>query len=96
VFNEVDVLLTPVTSSPAFSTKDKARLDPIALYFNDVFTIPANMAGLPAISIPGRLNAEGLPINLQIIGKRFDEEMVFRVARNLERYFDFNEAPVGF
>jgi aspartyl-tRNA(Asn)/glutamyl-tRNA(Gln) amidotransferase subunit A len=96
VFDNVDVLLTPVTASPAFSMNDKARMDPIAMYFNDVFTIPADMAGLPAISIPGRLTKEGLPINLQLTGKRFDEETVFRVARNLERYFNFNEAPVGF
>ena len=95
-FNEVDILLTPVTSSPAYSRNNKDRMDPVAMYFNDVFTIPANMAGIPAISIPCRLTKEGLPVNLQLIGKKFDEEMVFRVARNLERYFNFKEAPAGF
>ena len=95
-FDDVDVLLTPVTTSSAFSMNDKAKMDPVAMYFNDVFTIPASMAGLPAISIPGRLTNEGLPINLQLIGKRFDEETVFRVARSLERSFNFNESPTGF
>ena len=93
-FEKVDALLTPVTSCPAFAINDKSRMDPVAMYFNDVFTIPTSMAGLPGISIPGRLTAKGLPINLQVIGNRFDEEMVFRVARNLERCFDFNEAPL--
>jgi aspartyl-tRNA(Asn)/glutamyl-tRNA(Gln) amidotransferase subunit A len=95
-FNEVDILLTPVTSSAAYSRNNKDRMDHVAMYFNDIFTIPANMAGIPAISIPCRLTKEGLPINLQLIGKRFDEEMVFRVAKNLESYFNFKEAPVGF
>ena len=96
VFEKVDALLTPVTTSPAYSKNDKAKMDPVAMYFNDVFTIPASMAGLPAISIPGRLNTDGLPINLQVIGKRFDEEMVFRIAKNLEKDFNFNTSPVGF
>ena len=96
VFEKIDALLTPVTISPAYSKNDKVKMDPVAMYFNDIFTIPASMAGLSAISIPGRLNAEGLPINLQVIGKRFDEEMVFRVAKNLERSFNFNASPIGF
>lgn len=95
-FERVDALLTPVTTSTACSRNDKDKMNPVAMYFNDVFTIPASMAGLPAISIPGRLNKEGLPMGLQIIGKRFDEEMVFRLARNLEKYFNFNSSPTGF
>ena len=95
-FDKVDLLLTPVTSSPAYSKNDKAKMDPVAMYFNDVFTIPASMAGLPAISIPGCLTKEGLPIGLQLIGKRFDEETVFRAAKNLENCFNFNESPAGF
>lgn len=95
-FEKIDALLTPVTTSAACSQNDKNKMDPVAMYFNDICTIPASMAGLPAISIPGRLNKDGLPIGLQIIGKRFDEEMVFRIARNLERDFNFNSSPIGF
>jgi aspartyl-tRNA(Asn)/glutamyl-tRNA(Gln) amidotransferase subunit A len=95
-FEKVDALLTPVTTSPASSINDKARLDPVAMYFNDVFTIPVNMAGLPALSVPCRLTAKGLPISLQVIGNRFDEEMVFRVGKAVERYANFQAAPLGF
>lgn len=95
-FENVDAILTPVTTSPAYSLNDKARMDPVAMYFNDVFTIPVNMAGLPGLSVPCRLTNKGLPINLQVIGNRFDEEMVFRVSRALERCFNFNLSPIGF
>jgi aspartyl-tRNA(Asn)/glutamyl-tRNA(Gln) amidotransferase subunit A len=71
-------------------------MDPVALYLNDLYTIPASMAGLPAISIPGRLNEKGLPIGIQIVGKRFDEETVFRTAINLEKCLNFKESPKGF
>lgn len=95
-FDQVDVILTPVTTSPAYSLNDKARMDPVAMYFNDVFTIPVNMAGLPGLSVPCRLTKKGLPISLQVIGNRFDEEMTFRVGRALERCFNFNLAPRGY
>ena len=58
--------------------------DPIAMYLNDVFTVPANLAGLPAISVPAGLSGDGLPLGLQITGRAFDEETVLRVAQILE------------
>lgn len=67
--------------------------DPIAMYLNDVFTVPASLAGLPAISVPAGLSAEGLPLGLQIIGRPFDEETVLRAARSLEEAADFSEMP---
>ena len=96
VFEKVDVILSPTAPTPAFSLENKAQMDPIALYLNDLYTIPASMAGLPAISIPGKLNKKGMPLGMQIIGKRFDEENVFKVARNMERCFNFKHSPKGF
>lgn len=95
-FKDVDAIITPTAPTPAFSLDNKDQLDPIALYLNDLFTIPASMAGLPAISIPGRLNSKGMPLGVQIIGNRFDEEAVFTTAKNLERCFNFKESPEGF
>lgn len=92
-FAKVDALLTPTTTNYAFPVGDKKRMDPIALYLNDMFTIPASMAGLPCVSIPGKLNSKGLPIGLQVIASNFREDLMFRVARNLERCFNFDAAP---
>ncbi len=91
-FEGVDVLLTPTAPSEAFATGDKSD-DPIAMYFNDVFTVPASMAGLPGISVPAGLSQAGLPLGLQLIGKAFDEEMVLRVAEALEDAAEFNAEP---
>ena len=95
-FNEVDVLLTPTTTGSAFALNDKAQMDPIAMYLNDVFTIPVNLAGLPAMSVPCKLDASGLPIGLQLIGNRFDELTVFRAAHALNQSFNFNSCPAGY
>jgi aspartyl-tRNA(Asn)/glutamyl-tRNA(Gln) amidotransferase subunit A len=95
-FDKVDALLTPVTINTAFALTDKKQMDPIALYLNDVFTIPASMAGLPAMSIPAKLNGKGLPIGLQVIANRFREDNVFRVAKNLERCLNFKVSPKGY
>src|SRR3546814_15408789 len=67
--------------------------DPIAMYLNDVFTVPASLAGLPGISIPAGLSSEGLPLGLQLLGKAFDEETVFRVAGVLEEAAAFEATP---
>jgi aspartyl-tRNA(Asn)/glutamyl-tRNA(Gln) amidotransferase subunit A len=83
VFEDVDVLLTPATPSPAFALGEKSG-DPIEMYLNDVFTVPANMSGLPGISIPAGLSGEGTPLGLQLISKAFDEEMLFRVGKVIE------------
>ncbi|MGY8960541.1 MAG: amidase family protein, partial [Alphaproteobacteria bacterium] len=83
-WESVDVVLTPTAPSAAFAQGDKMD-DPIAMYMNDVFTVPASLAGLPGISVPAGLSSDGLPLGLQIIGRPFDEETMFRVAGVVER-----------
>ncbi len=78
-FAEVDAIVSPTAPTPAFKIGEKTD-DPIAMYLNDVFTIPAPLAGVPAISVPCGFSLTGLPIGLQVIGKPFDEVTLFRVA----------------
>jgi aspartyl-tRNA(Asn)/glutamyl-tRNA(Gln) amidotransferase subunit A len=78
-FAEVDAIVSPTAPTPAFKIGEKMD-DPIAMYMNDVFTIPAPLAGVPAISVPCGFSLAGLPIGLQVIGKPFDEATLFRVA----------------
>ncbi len=92
VFENVDAILTPTAPSEAFAFGEKSG-DPIAMYLNDVFTVPASLAGLPGISLPAGLSANGLPLGLQVLGKAFDEEMVFRVASALEAAAAFDARP---
>ena len=82
-FEKVDCILTPTAPSAAFAIGEKTQ-DPIAMYLNDVFTVPANLAGVPAISVPAGLSGDGLPLGLQITGRAFDEETVLCVAGVLE------------
>ena len=82
-FAEVDAIVSPTTPTPAFKLGEKVD-DPLAMYLNDVFTIPAPLAGIPAISVPAGFSLAGLPIGLQLIAKPFDEAMLFRVARAYE------------
>ena len=63
------------------------------MYLNDVFTVPANLAGIPGVSVPAGIAADGLPLGLQALGRAFDEETVFRVGRALEQAADFNAQP---
>ena len=91
-FEKVDVVLAPSTPSAAFAIGEKMD-DPIAMYLNDVFTVPANLAGLPGISVPAGLSAEGTPLGLQIIGRAFDEETVLRAAAAVERAANFAAKP---
>ena len=91
-FERVDCILTPTAPSAAFAIGEKTD-DPIAMYLNDVFTVPANLAGLPAISIPAGLSGDGLPLGLQITGRAFDEETVLRVAEVLETAAHFRHLP---
>ncbi|MEX0697810.1 MAG: Asp-tRNA(Asn)/Glu-tRNA(Gln) amidotransferase subunit GatA [Dongiaceae bacterium] len=93
-FERVDVLLTPATPSAAFAAGEKMD-DPIAMYLNDVFTVPVNLAGLPGISVPAGLTADGLPLGLQLIGRAFDEATVLRVAQVLETAAEFTARPGG-
>jgi aspartyl-tRNA(Asn)/glutamyl-tRNA(Gln) amidotransferase subunit A len=92
VFEDVDVLLTPTAPSAAFAIGEKMD-DPVAMYLNDVFTVPASMAGLPAISVPAGLDANGLPLGLHLIAKPFDEETLLRVAQSLEDAAGFTARP---
>ncbi|HZH26668.1 MAG TPA: Asp-tRNA(Asn)/Glu-tRNA(Gln) amidotransferase subunit GatA [Azospirillaceae bacterium] len=91
-YAQCDVILTPTAPSTAFGIGEKMD-DPISMYLNDVFTVPANLAGLPGISVPAGLGGDGLPLGLQVIGKPFDEETVFKVAEVLERSAGFDVVP---
>lgn len=82
-WNKVDVVLTPTTPSPAFAFGEKTG-DPLAMYLEDIFTVTVNMAGLPGMSVPGGLSSQGTPLGLQLIGKPFDEETLFRTAQVIE------------
>ncbi|GAB4572560.1 MAG: Asp-tRNA(Asn)/Glu-tRNA(Gln) amidotransferase subunit GatA [Rhodothalassiaceae bacterium] len=90
-FAKVDALLTPTVPNAAFPFGAKA--DPLAMYMNDVFTVPANLAGVPAISIPAGLTADGLPLGLQLIGRAFDEASILRIADVMERAAGFSARP---
>ena len=80
----IDAILTPATPSAAFGVSEKASADPVEMYLNDVFTVTVNMAGLPGIAVPAGLDAQGLPLGLQLIGRPFDEETLFAAARVVE------------
>ncbi|SFI68598.1 Asp-tRNA(Asn)/Glu-tRNA(Gln) amidotransferase subunit GatA [Aerobium aerolatum] len=82
----VDAILTPATPSAAFGIADEElAADPVKMYLNDVFTVTVNMAGLPAISIPAGLDSKGLPLGLQLIGRPFEEETLFRASYVIEQ-----------
>jgi aspartyl-tRNA(Asn)/glutamyl-tRNA(Gln) amidotransferase subunit A len=81
----IDAILTPTTPSAAFGIGEKGRADPIEMYLNDVFTVTVNMAGLPGISVPSGLDAQGLPLGLQLIGRPFDEETLFALGAVIEK-----------
>jgi len=81
----VEAILTPTTPSSAFAIGERGRADPIEMYLNDVFTVTVNMAGLPAISVPGGLDGHGLPLGLQLIGRPFAEETLFALGAIIER-----------
>lgn len=91
-FENVDVLLTPTAPSAAFAQGENMD-DPVQMYLNDIFTVPASMAGVPALSVPVGLNGNGLPLGLQVIGKHFDEETVLSVGGALEAAAGFTHLP---
>ena len=82
-FEKVDALLTPATPSAAFPLGSMTE-DPLQMYLNDIFTVTVNMAGLPGIAVPAGFSGEGLPLALQLIGRPFDEETLFRLAWHIE------------
>ncbi|MBI1358857.1 MAG: Asp-tRNA(Asn)/Glu-tRNA(Gln) amidotransferase subunit GatA [Alphaproteobacteria bacterium] len=91
-FEKVDALLTPTTPSAAFAYGEKSG-DPVEMYLNDIFTVTANLAGLPAISVPAAVDSQGLPLGLQVIGKALDEEACFKVGAAIEDAAGFNARP---
>jgi aspartyl-tRNA(Asn)/glutamyl-tRNA(Gln) amidotransferase subunit A len=91
-FTGVDALLTTTAPTAPFAQGENMD-DPIKMYLNDLFTVPANLAGVPAASIPAGLDANGLPVGLQVIGKPFDEETVFAVSAAIEQAAGFTALP---
>jgi aspartyl-tRNA(Asn)/glutamyl-tRNA(Gln) amidotransferase subunit A len=91
-FEKCDVILTPTAPSAAFALGEKSA-DPIAMYLNDVFAVPASLAGLPAMSVPGGLDGNGLPLGLHLIGPELDEQMVLNAALAVEERAGFTTRP---
>ncbi|MXP13403.1 Asp-tRNA(Asn)/Glu-tRNA(Gln) amidotransferase subunit GatA [Altererythrobacter confluentis] len=91
-FEQCDVILAPTTPSAAFPLGDKSD-DPLSMYLNDVFAVPASLAGLPALSVPAGLTQSGLPLGLQIIGKAFDEQGVMNAGLAIEQRANFSAKP---
>jgi aspartyl-tRNA(Asn)/glutamyl-tRNA(Gln) amidotransferase subunit A len=95
-FRTVDAVLAPTSPTPAFRIGEKVS-DPLAMYLNDVFTLPCNLAGLPGLSVPCGFTRAGLPVGLQILGRPWDEARVLRIGRAFEREHDFHRRtpPLG-
>jgi aspartyl-tRNA(Asn)/glutamyl-tRNA(Gln) amidotransferase subunit A len=91
-FEQCDVILAPTTPTASFPLGDKVD-DPLAMYLNDVFAVPASLAGLPAMSVPCGLNSQGLPLGLQVIGRAFDEQGVLNAGLAIERRAGFTAKP---
>ncbi|MBP1806234.1 Asp-tRNA(Asn)/Glu-tRNA(Gln) amidotransferase subunit GatA [Rubellimicrobium aerolatum] len=89
----IDAILTPATPSAAFGLGEMANADPVQMYLNDVFTVTVNLAGLPGISVPAGLDARGLPLGLQLIGRPWEEGDLLNVAHSLERAAGFVAKP---
>lgn len=91
-YDKVDVLLTPTAPTAAFA-KGEHQDDPVQMYLNDIFTVPASMAGVPGLALPAGLNSQGLPLGLQLLGRPFDEETLFAVGSALEKAAHFTHKP---
>jgi aspartyl-tRNA(Asn)/glutamyl-tRNA(Gln) amidotransferase subunit A len=89
-FETCDVLVSPVAPTPAFKIGEKID-DPLTMYLSDIFTLSANLAGIPGMSVPCGFSRQGLPIGLQIMGKHFDEGTIFKVAYNFEQATGFHK-----
>ena len=92
VFKRVDAILTPTAPSGAFKLGEKSG-DPVDMYLNDIFTVPASLAGLPAIAIPVGLDNQNKPLSLQVIGNAFEEKRILQIARTIERLANFEDFP---
>jgi aspartyl-tRNA(Asn)/glutamyl-tRNA(Gln) amidotransferase subunit A len=91
-WEKVDALLTPTAPSAAFALGEKSD-DPVAMYLNDIFTVTVNLAGLPGMSIPAGVDAQGLPLGLQLIGRNLDEGTLFSLGSAIEKAADFRGKP---
>jgi aspartyl-tRNA(Asn)/glutamyl-tRNA(Gln) amidotransferase subunit A len=91
-FARCDVIATPTSPTPAFKLGQKTD-DPLEMYLSDIYTITANLAGVPGLSLPCGLSSTGLPIGIQLIGKHFDEARLLRAAHNLEQALGFDSTP---
>jgi len=89
-FTEVDAILTPSTPSSAFKIGDKTN-DPVSMYLNDIFTVPVNLSGLPAVSVPAGYDKNNLPLGLQLIGKPFDEQTILNLSLAIEKRANFKK-----
>jgi len=89
-FETCDVILSPVAPTAAFKIGEKID-DPLTMYLSDIFTLSANLAGIPGMSVPCGFSAEGLPVGLQILGNHFNEKMIFRVAYGFEQATEFHK-----
>ncbi len=90
VFKKVDVLLTPTAPSPAFKIGEKTQ-NPLEMYLSDIYTISANLAGIPAISVPCGFSKNNLPVGLQFLAKPFGEDTLFKVAHAFEQSTEFHK-----
>ncbi|HEU4499559.1 MAG TPA: Asp-tRNA(Asn)/Glu-tRNA(Gln) amidotransferase subunit GatA [Sphingomicrobium sp.] len=91
-FKQCDLILTPTAPSAAFGLQEKMS-DPLAMYLNDVFAVPASLAGLPAMSVPGGLDSQGLPLGIHLIGRELDEQGVLNAGLAIEERAGFNHRP---
>ena len=89
-FQSCDVIVTPVAPTPAFKIGENVD-DPLKMYLSDIFTLSANLAGIPGLSVPCGFSSEGLPIGLQILGKHFDEGNILKVGYSFEQATDFHK-----
>jgi aspartyl-tRNA(Asn)/glutamyl-tRNA(Gln) amidotransferase subunit A len=92
-FKQCDLILTPTAPSAAFGLQEKMS-DPLAMYLNDVFAVPASLAGLPAMSVPGGLDGQGLPLGIHLIGRELDEQGVLNAGLAIEERAGFTHRPM--
>ena len=90
-FTNIDAILTPSTPSSAFKVGEKTN-DPISMYLNDIFTVPVNLAGIPAISIPAGHDNQGRPLGLQVISKALEEQKILNIAFSMEKDISFKQS----
>ena len=91
-FGQCDAILAPTTPTASFPL-GSLNEDPLTMYLNDVFAVPASLAGLPAMSVPATVNADGLPLGLQIVGKPFDEQGVLNTGLAIQQRAGFDAQP---